>query len=77
MEAEELKEVLRLHSEWLQDNSKGKYADLRRADLQYADLRNADLRYADLQGANLQNANLQYADLQNVKVFIGWKLIKE
>ena len=76
----DLKEVLRLHLMWLNDEEGGKRADLRRADLrranlqdadlqdadlQDADLRRADLRRADLRRANLQDADLQDADLQD------------
>ena len=65
MSKEEIKEILKLHKEWLQDVTKGKCADLRGAKLQYVDLRSANLRYADLRGADLQYANLQYADLRD------------
>jgi len=68
MKADQLKEVLRLHKLWLQDDSAGKRADLRanliRADLRGADLRGADLRGVDLRGANLHCANLHCADLR-------------
>jgi hypothetical protein len=42
---------------------KGKYPDLRDADLCRADLRHADLRGADLCGADLRDADLRDADL--------------
>ncbi|MBR5913060.1 MAG: pentapeptide repeat-containing protein [Selenomonadaceae bacterium] len=70
---EELQKILDDHAAWLEDNSKGKRANLSRldlrgvnlscADLSNADLRGTDLRGADLRGANLSNADLRYADL--------------
>ena len=75
MNENDLKDILIEHSIWIENNLKGKCADLRNADLrnanlryanlQNADLRNADLGYANLQNANLQNADLRNADLQN------------
>jgi len=65
----DLKEVLRLHLMWLNDEEGGKRADLRHADLRGANLRganlqSANLRHADLQSANLRGADLRGADLQ-------------
>ena len=61
----ELRDVLREHKRWLNDEDGAKKADLRGADLRYAYLCYADLRYADLYGANLRNADLYGADLRN------------
>jgi uncharacterized protein YjbI with pentapeptide repeats len=79
MNSEQLKEILKLHAEWLQDSSKGRRAylqganlwgaNLRGADLQGANLRSADLRSADLRSADLQGANLRGADLQGANLW--------
>jgi len=73
MTQEQLNQILTDHKEWLNDNLKGKRADLVGADLRNlnlyganlygADLRNADLRNADLRNLNLYGANLYGADL--------------
>lgn len=65
---EELQEILRKHSLWLDGDPNGERADLTKADLQYANLRNAELHGANLQGANLQSANLQCVDLQDANL---------
>ena len=64
----ELRDVLREHKRWLNDEDGAKKADLRDADLRHAhlcgiDLRNADLRNADLYGTDLRNVSLHGADL--------------
>ena len=46
MSNEELKEVLRLHQMWINNDDEGKIAELRDADLSGADLSDADLRGA-------------------------------
>jgi uncharacterized protein YjbI with pentapeptide repeats len=84
MKQSKLKQILKEHKEWLNDNSKGKRADLREADLDGANLwevnlRGADLRRADLKraylwrtdfsGANLEGADLREADLYHTKFF--------
>ena len=75
--AEELKEALELHKQWLNATGgtcadlcgaylRGAYlcgANLRNANLCNADLCNANLRGADLCNANLRDANLRGADL--------------
>ena len=61
--ADELKQVLDQHALWLQDNTKGKHANLSGADLSRADLSRADLSGADLSGANLSDADLRGAYL--------------
>ena len=60
---EELATILKRHSEWLGDHTKGERADLAEADLAEADLTDADLAEADLTGANLTRANLTRANL--------------
>ena len=75
---EELKEILKKHEMWLNNEEGGERANLYNADLRCANLRdanlynanlyNADLEYAnlintDLRCANLKYANLKYADL--------------
>ena len=63
-----LKEVLRLHTLWLNDGEIGERADLRWANLVGADLREADLRWANLRWANLRWANLEGADLREANL---------
>ena len=64
MNADELKEVLRKHKLWLNNDPAGEMADLSMADLREADLRWADLRWANLRWANLGGADLGGADLR-------------
>ena len=64
MTAKEIKEVLKLHKEYLIGNSQGERANLWRANLWGANLWRADLRGADLRGANLWRADLRGADLR-------------
>jgi uncharacterized protein YjbI with pentapeptide repeats len=76
---EELLEVLRQHSLWYYDNSKGSRANLYgadlgganlyRANLRSADLRSADLGGADLGGADLRSANLGGANLYGANLY--------
>jgi hypothetical protein len=63
MTREEIKEVLRLHQLWLEDDPEG-----RQADLSEADLHKADLYGADLYGADLRKADLSDADLSDAKM---------
>ena len=70
----DLKEILRKHVLWLNDDPEGERADLRWADLSEADLSEADLRgvclyKANLRGANLYKANLRGADLRGVYLY--------
>ena len=64
----DLKEILKKHAAWLNNEAGCERANLRYAYLCYADLRGADLRgadlcYADLRGADLRGADLRDADL--------------
>lgn len=59
----DLKEVLRLHERWINDDKDGRRADLSGANLRYAYLRCADLGGADLSGAYLRDADLDHAYL--------------
>ena len=64
----DLKQILELHTKWLNNEAGGKRADLTAtylsgADLRRADLRDADLSDADLSDADLRDANLSGADL--------------
>ena len=61
---QEITEILKLHSEWLNDQNKGKRADLSSADLHWANLSSANLRSANLSWANLRSANLSSANLR-------------
>jgi hypothetical protein len=63
MTSAELKQVLADHKLWLADNTKGKRANLTRADLTEANLTRADLAWANLTEANLTEANLTEANL--------------
>ena len=63
MTPEEIKEVLQQHVLWLEDNSKGKRADLRGVNLNSANLYGANLSGANLSGANLSGTNLSGANL--------------
>ena len=64
MNANELKNILKLHKKWLNNEEGGLKADLRGADLYGVDLRGADLRRANLRGVNLNGASLRGADLR-------------
>ena len=64
MTTEELKKILKDHSDWLMDNNVGSRANLRGAYLSGADLCGADLRDADLSGADLRGADLRGAELR-------------
>ena len=73
MNANELKNILKLHKKWLNNEEGGLKANLRGAILYRADLRGAilyrvDLRGADLRGANLRGANLRGADLREANL---------
>jgi hypothetical protein len=73
MDQNKLNKILAEHSEWLNDPTTGKRAnlknaDLRDANLRYANLGFADLRNADLRGANLKFADLGYANLKNANL---------
>lgn len=60
MDANELKNIIDSHSDWLCGKDGGKCADL---------------QGANLQGANLRGADLQYAICPEVGEFIGWKKV--
>lgn len=68
MDKIELKVILEQHKLWLEDNSKGKRANLRGADLRDADLYGADLSNADLTSANLGHTNLYSANLRHANL---------
>ena len=63
MKQKKLNDILKLHQMWLNNENKGKRADLSKADLSIADLSRANLSYANLSRANLYNADLSKADL--------------
>ena len=66
--SELIKEVLRLHKEWIEDNTKGQRADFSGADLRWADLSETDLNGANLSKANLRGADLSKADLSGANL---------
>ena len=68
MDSNKLKECLKLHLLWLQNEKNGIKANLRDADLHGADLRGANLRGADLRGANLCGANLCDVNLRDANL---------
>ena len=59
----DIKEILKKHKMWLNNEIGGKRANLRDADLWGADLCGVNLRDADLRGANLRGADLSGANL--------------
>jgi len=70
MDQVQINQILEDHQVWLNDNTKGKRADLQEADLyrenfRGANLQEANFHKANLQGAYLIGANLQGADLRN------------
>jgi hypothetical protein len=76
---DQIKEILELHKQWLNDEENGKRAnlycanlsgaDLYCANLYCADLYCANLSGADLYGANLRSANLSGADLSGANLY--------
>lgn len=64
----DLKEVLRLHERWINDDKDGRRADLSDADLVGANLSCADLSCANLSGADLSDADLRGADLRGANL---------
>jgi hypothetical protein len=68
IEAEKLKEILRLHKLWLKSEPEGKRADLRGANLSGMDLSDADMSRTDLCGANLSRTNLTDADMSGANL---------
>ena len=68
---EKLKEILRKHELWLNDDSQGEKADFSRVDLRYANLYEADLSEADLSGANLIGANFIGANLSGADLYVA------
>jgi uncharacterized protein DUF5758/pentapeptide repeat protein len=68
MKQAELKQILDAHAKWLQDNSKGRRADLSDVDLSCANLSGADLSREDLSDADLSGANLSRANLSGANL---------
>lgn len=64
---EQLDNILKKHTLWVENESGGERADLSGADLSGADLSEANLREANLCGADLYVANLSGADLYVAK----------
>ena len=64
----EIKEILKLHKLWLDNDPQGRRADLHGADLHGADLHGANLRGANLRDANLRGANLRDANLRGANL---------
>ena len=68
MTQEQIKEVIALHQDWLNDKVEGVRANLREADLREANLRGANLSEANLREANLREADLSRADLSEANL---------
>ena len=68
MTQEELKNILKAHKKWLNNEDGGIRANLRGANLRGANLRGTNLRYVDLSHANLKHADLRYADLSEANL---------
>lgn len=60
-----MKEILKLHIKWLNNEKDGVRANLSDTYLSGANLRGANLSGANLSGANLRGASLRYADLSD------------
>lgn len=58
MTQDQIKEVIRLHGLWLNDEDGGRRADLSGADLSRADLSRANLSYADLSSAKIDGEKI-------------------
>lgn len=67
---EKLKEALRKHKLWLDNETGGERADLRFEELKGINLSGVDLRKANLFGADLQGANLRGADLDETNLWL-------
>ena len=65
---EELKEILKKHEMWLNDEEDGECADLSYVDLKCVDLSCTNLRAANLMGINLSDSNLHNADLTSANL---------
>ena len=63
MTREKLDLILQQHKLWLEDDIKGKCADLNLVNLRDFDLSDVNLTYANLIGANLSDADLSYTNL--------------
>ena len=61
----DINSILEKHTAWLNGDSDGEHADLKRANLKGANLKRANLRRADLWGADLWGADLKGADLRD------------
>ena len=66
---DDLKEILRKHTLWLNLDPKGERANLYKADLRYANLSKADLSGADLSGADISEANISEANLYGANLY--------
>ena len=71
MNKEELATILDKHQKWLNDEPKGKRANLRGVNLHKADLRGANLYGANLSEANLSKANLSEAKLSKANLYVA------
>ncbi len=68
MKQEIFNEKLKLHAEWLKDNSKGEQLNLFNEDLRHVNLSSANLSYANLSYADLSYVNLSYANLHHANL---------
>ena len=66
---EQLDNILKKHTLWVENESGGERANLRGANLRGADLYGADLYGADLYGADLSRADLRGVDLRGANLY--------
>ena len=66
---EQLDNILKKHTLWVENESGGERANLRGANLYGADLSGANLRGANLDGADLSGADLSEADLSGADLY--------
>ena len=59
----ELREILKKHEKWLNDEEDGERAPLSSSDLSYSNLSYSDLSHSDLSGSNLRGSNLRGCNL--------------
>ena len=72
---DELNNILKKHTMWLDNEPGGERANLRGANLRGADLSGADLRWADLSEAKLRGAKLRGAKLRGT--YLKWADLSE
>jgi len=69
---EELKDMLRKHYQWLNNEAGGVRADLSGSDLRGSNLSGSDLRGSNLSGSDLRDSNLRDSDLRGSNLSIKY-----